>query len=222
MPISSGPSVRAYPARRCRPIKDCATNRSGSSSATSGVCRIAAAAPAAARGAMVPEGDVAAGEALFYGKAGCATLPRDQRARRRDGTRSCRTRAGSRRPPSARRLSSPNDPLPPAPGARGGGGGRGAPPPVTIVAKMPDGREIRGVRRNEDMYSAQIVDATGRLHLLNKLQAHSLGRKPLADAERLRHAPLRRRDHEHRRLPADAAGARSQDTIVTQPLAAAA
>jgi hypothetical protein len=42
---------------------------------------------------------------------------------------------------------------------------------VTIVAKMPDGREIRGVRRNEDMYSAQIVDVSGQLHLLNKLQA---------------------------------------------------
>ena len=128
------------------------------------------AAPSAARGAMVPEGDVAAGEALFYGKAGCASC---HEINARGGVTGPDLSNAGRLAAAAirQKIVAPNDPLPPAPGARGGGGGRGAPPPVTIVAKMPDGREIRGVRRNEDMYSAQIVDATGRLHLLNKLQA---------------------------------------------------
>jgi alcohol dehydrogenase (cytochrome c) len=83
----------------------------------------------------------------------------------------CRMPAGSHRPRSGRRSCRQTIRCRPAPAARGGGGGRGAPPPVTLVAKMPDGREIRGVRRNEDTYSAQIVDASGQLHLLNKLQA---------------------------------------------------
>ena len=36
---------------------------------------------------------------------------------------------------------------------------------------MKDGREIRGVRRNEDTFSLQMVDASGQLHLLDKLTA---------------------------------------------------
>ena len=35
---------------------------------------------------------------------------------------------------------------------------------------MLDGKEIRGVRRNEDTFSLQMVDATGQLHLLDKLK----------------------------------------------------
>ena len=74
------------------------------------------------------------------------------------------------------KIVSPNDPLPPAPGARGGGGGRGGAPPVTLVVKMADGREVRGVRRNEDTFSAQIVDASGQLHLIDKLTHARRGR----------------------------------------------
>ena len=126
--------------------------------------------PEASRGAMVPEGDVAAGEALFYGKAACAAC---HEINARGGVTGPDLSNAGRLTSAAirQKIVSPNDPLPPAPAARGGGGGRGAPPPVTLVAKMPDGREIRGVRRNEDTYSAQIVDASGQLHLLNKLQA---------------------------------------------------
>ncbi|HEX7138796.1 MAG TPA: PQQ-dependent dehydrogenase, methanol/ethanol family, partial [Vicinamibacterales bacterium] len=47
--------------------------------------------------------------------------------------------------------------------------GRGTPlPPQVIVASTKDGREIRGVRRNEDTFSVQLVDAAGALHLLDR------------------------------------------------------
>ena len=46
--------------------------------------------------------------------------------------------------------------------------GRGAGPTPTVIVKLPDGREIRGVRRNEDTFTLQIVDASGQLHLLDK------------------------------------------------------
>ena len=50
----------------------------------------------------------------------------------------------------------------------GGRGGRGASTPVTVVVKTKDGREIRGVRRNEDTFSLQMTDASGNLRLLDK------------------------------------------------------
>jgi alcohol dehydrogenase (cytochrome c) len=124
---------------------------------------------APARGAIRPEGDVAAGEQLFFGRAGCATC---HEINARGGVTGPDLSNAGRLTPAALRqkIVSPNDPLPPVPGARGGGGGRGAPPPVTIVVKTADGREVRGVRRNEDMFSAQIVDASGSLHLIDKLR----------------------------------------------------
>src|SRR5207248_8042627 len=47
------------------------------------------------------------------------------------------------------------------------GGERGG-EPVTLVVKTQDGRELRGVRRNEDTFSLQMVDASGELHLFDK------------------------------------------------------
>ena len=128
-----------------------------------------AASTGGARGAAVPEGDVAAGETLFFGKAGCASC---HEVNARGGvTGPDLSNAGRLAAATIRqKITSPNDPLPPVPGARGGGGGRGAPPPVTLVVKMADGREVRGVRRNEDMFSAQMVDASGQLHMIDKLR----------------------------------------------------
>jgi PQQ-dependent dehydrogenase (methanol/ethanol family) len=37
-----------------------------------------------------------------------------------------------------------------------------------VVAKTRDGREIRGLRRNEDTFSLQMMDAAGEFHLLEK------------------------------------------------------
>jgi alcohol dehydrogenase (cytochrome c) len=44
-----------------------------------------------------------------------------------------------------------------------------AAPPPFVTARTRNGREIRGIRRNEDTFTVQIVDATGRLHSLDKL-----------------------------------------------------
>ncbi len=128
-----------------------------------------AASTGPSRGAVAPEGNVAAGEALFFGRAACASC---HEINARGGvTGPDLSNAGRLSAATLRqKIVSPNEPLPPAPGARGGGGGRGGAPPVTLVAKMADGREIRGVRRNEDTFSAQVVDASGRLHLIDKLK----------------------------------------------------
>ena len=52
-----------------------------------------------------------------------------------------------------------------------------------------DGKEIRGVRRNEDTFSLQMVDATGQLHLLDKMALASVAvENRLADAGDYAHA----------------------------------
>jgi alcohol dehydrogenase (cytochrome c) len=130
----------------------------------------------ASRDTSVPEGDVAAGEALFYGRAGCAGC---HEINARGGVTGPDLSNAGRLTSAAirQKIVSPDEPLPPARGARGG---RGGAPPVTLVFTSADGRAVRGVRRNEDMFSAQIVDASGRLHLVDKLktpvtvEAHSL------------------------------------------------
>ncbi|HEY7170451.1 MAG TPA: PQQ-dependent dehydrogenase, methanol/ethanol family [Vicinamibacterales bacterium] len=114
-----------------------------------------------AAAATTVAGDPAAGEALFFGAAGCAAC---HEVNGRGGiTGPDLSNAGREMPAALRqKIVDPNRPAPPV------GGGRGAPPPVTIVVKTRDGREIRGVRRNEDTFSLQMVDAAGRLHLLDK------------------------------------------------------
>ena len=128
----------------------------------------AAAATGPARGgATVTQGDVAAGEALFFGRAGCASC---HEVNARGGVTGPDLSNAGRLAEAAirQKIVSPNQPLPPARGGRGGGRGGGA--PVTLVVKTTDGREVRGVRRNEDLFSAQIVDASGQLHLIDKLR----------------------------------------------------
>src|SRR5437870_4620963 len=105
-----------------------------------------------------PATDAAAGEALFFGKAGCAGC---HEVNGRGGITGPDLSAAGQTAPEALRakILNPNNSAP-APGGRGG--------PLTIVAKMKDGREIQGVRRNEDTFTLQIVDASGQLHLLDK------------------------------------------------------
>jgi alcohol dehydrogenase (cytochrome c) len=40
---------------------------------------------------------------------------------------------------------------------------------VTVVVRQRDGREVRGIRRSEDTFSLQLIDATGRLHFIDKM-----------------------------------------------------
>ncbi len=94
-------------------------------------------------------------------------VSRGERARWRRRTRPVerRTTLGSG---AAAEVDDPNMPMAVTTGGRGG---RGASTPVTVVVKTQDGREIRGVRRNEDTFSLQMIDASGQLRLLDKLTA---------------------------------------------------
>src|SRR4051812_25699325 len=112
-------------------------------------------------------GEPAAGEALFYGTAGCASC---HEGNGRGGiTGPDLSNAGQQTGEALeQKILEPNRTTPPAPGT-----GRGGPPPVTVTVKTRDGREIRGVRRNEDTFSLQLMDGSGRLHLLDKLELAS-------------------------------------------------
>jgi PQQ-dependent dehydrogenase (methanol/ethanol family) len=126
--------------------------------------------PPAASAVAGSGGDPVAGEALFFGKAACASC---HEVNGRGGVVGPDLSAVGRTPVDAlrRKILEPSTP-PPAP-AGGGRGGAGAPPQV-IVAKTQDGREVRGVRRNEDTFSVQMVDASGQLHLFDKLTLAAL------------------------------------------------
>jgi alcohol dehydrogenase (cytochrome c) len=100
---------------------------------------------------MPAEGNAAAGDALFFGKAACATC---HEVNARGGIAGPDLSGVGRLSPAALRqtIIDPNS----------------GPPTVTVVVRTRDGRDIRGVRRNEDTFSLQIVDASGHLHLLDK------------------------------------------------------
>jgi alcohol dehydrogenase (cytochrome c) len=111
-------------------------------------------------------GNRADGEALFFGRAGCATC---HQVNGRGGlVGPDLTTVGLAGPSAVRqKMLTPNSPMPAlADGRARPGGGR----PQTVVATTRDGRVLRGVRRNEDTFSVQLVDASGTLQLLDKLQ----------------------------------------------------
>ncbi|HET9834079.1 MAG TPA: c-type cytochrome, partial [Vicinamibacterales bacterium] len=114
-----------------------------------------------------PGGNAAAGEALFFGKAACAAC---HQVNGRGGLVGPDLSLAGRTPSATLRqkILDPRTPVAPPATAGRGGRGRGAAPPQVIVATMRDGRVIRGVRRNEDTFSIQMVDSTGQLHLLEK------------------------------------------------------
>jgi outer membrane protein assembly factor BamB/cytochrome c2 len=133
----------------------------------------------ASAGGSVP-GNPAAGEAVFLGVGGCANC---HEVNGRGGVVGPDLSGAGRQSAAALRqkIVDPNNPLaaPPAAGRGGGGGGGGGPrggsnSPTTIIVKTQDGREIRGVRRNEDTFSLQLVDQTGRLQLFDKAKVASM------------------------------------------------
>ena len=115
-------------------------------------------------------GDIAAGEGLFFGRAACATC---HEVNGRGGVLGPELSNAGRLSPAALQQKIV-DPAAPQPAAGGRGGGRGGAPTVTVVVKMQDGREIRGVRRNEDTFSLQMIDASGQLRLLDKTKLASV------------------------------------------------
>jgi PQQ-dependent dehydrogenase (methanol/ethanol family) len=123
------------------------------------------AASAAANAGSVPNGNPAAGEALFFGGAGCASC---HQVNGRGGITGPDLSTAGNTPASALRAKIVNPSTPMVVAGAGRGRGRGSAPPQTLVATTRDGREIRGVRRNEDTFSVQMVDDSGQLHLLDK------------------------------------------------------
>jgi len=105
-------------------------------------------------------GDPAAGESLFFGKAGCASC---HAVNGRGGIVGPDLSTAGRGSAAALRAKIVDPNAPPT--------GRGAAAPQVISVTLDDGRQIRGVRRNEDTFSAQIVDPSGALHLVDKLKA---------------------------------------------------
>ncbi len=95
------------------------------------------------------------GEELFFGKAGCADC---HEVNGRGGVVGPDLSGAGAIPAEVLRgkILKPGNPV------------RGRPAPGVIVAKLRDGREIQGVRRNEDTFTLQMVDGSGQLHLLEK------------------------------------------------------
>lgn len=125
-----------------------------------------------ARATVAVEEDATAGEALFFGRAACATC---HEINGRGGVVGPDLSAAGRLSVAALRqkIVDPNGAASAQGGAPTGGRGVGA-ALATVVATTRDGREIRGVRRNEDTFSLQIVDASGQLHLLDKVKLSSV------------------------------------------------
>ncbi len=115
-------------------------------------------------------GDPSNGEVLFFGKAACADC---HEVNARGGIVGPDLSGAGRFTVASLRqkLLEPNSAMT---AAGGGRSGRGNGAPLTIIVKTKDGREIRGVRRNEDTFSLQMTDVSGRLHLLDKQSLASL------------------------------------------------
>jgi PQQ-dependent dehydrogenase (methanol/ethanol family) len=146
----------------------------------------APARPAAAALPAATTGNAQNGETLFFGKADCSTC---HEVRGRGGvvgpdlSTIGTTAANLLRD----KIVDPNTSAAAGGGGRGGrggtgGGGRGgrgnAPQWVTVIVKQKDGSEIRGIRRSEDTFSLQMIDATGELHFIDKLKVASLRTDP--------------------------------------------
>jgi PQQ-dependent dehydrogenase (methanol/ethanol family) len=118
--------------------------------------------------AEISAGDPAIGEALFFGKAACGNC-HEVNARGGivgpDLSGAGAFSAGALR----QKIVDPDTPF-----QTGTRVARGAASPVHLIATTKDGRQIEGVRRNEDTFSLQMIDVSGQLHLLDKLALASV------------------------------------------------
>jgi alcohol dehydrogenase (cytochrome c) len=128
------------------------------------------AAPAPARGASAAAGaltgDARNGEALFFGKGECSTC---HDVNGRGGAVGPELSGAAQLSPAVvrQKILDPNVAVPGGRGGRGGGA-------VTVVVTGRDGRTIRGVRRAEDTFSLQLIDAAGAFHSIDKMKAASV------------------------------------------------
>jgi alcohol dehydrogenase (cytochrome c) len=115
-----------------------------------------------------PRGNAAAGESLFSGRAACASC---HEVNARGGIVGPDLSNAGRLTPAVLRqkIVTPNA-VPPG----GRGGGRGGATPATAIVRTLDGREVRGVRRNEDTFSLQMIDVAGQLRMFDKRQLSSV------------------------------------------------
>ena len=129
--------------------------------------------PAATTKTEATTGDPAAGAALFNGKAGCVNC--HQVYGKGTAVGPDLSNAGANPIDSLRTaILEPNRAQPIAKGKRRGNKFRIS---STLIAETKDGKTITGVRRNEDTFSVQIVDAKGNLHLFEKADLKSLKRE---------------------------------------------
>jgi putative heme-binding domain-containing protein len=108
-------------------------------------------------------GNAAAGKTVFEGKGQCLTCHSVGGQGQPVGPDLSAAGNGSAQALEAAILN-PNQP----PAAAGGGRGPRRSPPTTVTVKTADGHEYRGVRRSEDVFSLQMVDTAGQLHLFDK------------------------------------------------------
>ncbi len=130
--------------------------------------RLHGSAPAAA---APPSGNASAGEVLFFGRAGCASC---HEVNARGGVVGPDLSNAGRLAHTVlqQKITDPNNPAGAQAGGRGGG--RGGPSTATVLVKTLDGKEIRGVRRNEDTFTLQMIDTSGQLRMLDKLKLASV------------------------------------------------
>jgi len=104
-------------------------------------------------------GDAAAGEQLFYGKAACGSC---HSVNAKGGLVGPDLSAAGRTAAATLRakILNPNTDMNP--------NERGRRAPSSVVVKTADGSELRGVLRIEDTFSLQLMDVSGKLHLLDK------------------------------------------------------
>jgi len=123
-------------------------------------------------------GRPAAGEALFFGKGGCATCHMVRGRGGLPGPDLSNLGAGRSLEKITESLENPDAAIEPGFAA--------------VTAELRGGRRVTGVARNESDYSIQILDASGNLHLFLKTELRSLTRfasslmppPPLSPAER--------------------------------------
>jgi alcohol dehydrogenase (cytochrome c) len=123
-------------------------------------------------------GSVALGEALFFGKAACATC-HEVNANGANVGPDLSAIGSNSIEALKRKILDPSASLAPV---DGGGRRRRGPQSGFITVKTKDGKEVRGMRRNEDTYTLVVVDLSGAWHRIDKTQIAQVrneGRSPM-------------------------------------------